>query len=64
MDDDDDEISFSVDPYDVLQEHDLNINRIFVAHNNLANAFEKATEALVKMNQRIDQLEQQIATPK
>jgi hypothetical protein len=58
---DDDEIEFSIDPYDVLQEHDLNINRLITAHNNLAKAFEKMTEALIHTNTRIDQIEQLLA---
>jgi ribosomal protein S15P/S13E len=36
----DDHLEFSVDPYDMLQEHDLLIQRLIKAHNEMARHFE------------------------
>ncbi len=65
MDDDDEDFMSDFDPFDLLQEHNLMINRLVKAHQGA----DKLTQALLKQNQtlidhlthtnkRIDSLEQ------
>ena len=65
MEDDDLEITF--DPYDLLQEHDLLIQRLIKSHNNqdkfirdLAKQHQEISEFLIKTNQRLTLLEDKI----
>lgn len=67
MDDDDDNFMGDFDPFDLLQEHNLLINRIIKAHNSgekvvsaLVKQNQELTNALVHTNTRIDNLEKLI----
>jgi len=48
----DDHLEFSVDPYDMLQEHELLIQRLIKAHNEMAKHFED----LVQQHQSVTHL--------
>lgn len=59
-----DDIEYSFDPYDMLQEHNLLINRLIKAHNaydkvvnELARQNVELTNYLVETNRRLELLE-------
>lgn len=63
----DDDLGISIDPYDLLQEHDLNIHRLIKANNNLdkfvrdlAKQHQEISEFLVQTNHRITLLEDEL----
>ena len=60
----DDGLEFSADPYDMLQEHDLNIQRLIKANNNfgqwveqMAKHQEQMAANLANMEARLKKLE-------
>jgi hypothetical protein len=66
---DDDELEFSVDPYDLLAEHDLHINRLIKAHNQsqklleeLARQHEQLSALLATQANRISKIEHLLET--
>jgi mevalonate kinase len=66
---DDDDLEFTVDPYDLLQEHDLNINRLIKAHNQshklleeMAMQHEQLSQLLSQQANRISKIEHLLET--
>ena len=65
----DDDIEFSIDPYDLLQEHDLQIHRLIKAHNQTSKMFEQMAQqhehmakALSDQQHRIQRIEHLVET--
>lgn len=49
------------DPLEVLQEHEDTLNKLIIAHNEVANLTEELSQQLINLNTRIDKLERFIA---
>lgn len=45
------------DPYAVLEEHEIKLNEVINAHNEVARLAENLAESIVRLNNRIDKLE-------
>ena len=65
----DDDLDFSIDPYDLLQEHDLLINRLVKAHNTshemletMAQQHEQMAAYVSAQQTRIQKLEKLVET--
>lgn len=61
-----DDMMSDFDPYDMLQEHNLLINRLINAHNKgdkliteMAKQQEQLTHCLIETNKRLERLERQ-----
>ena len=48
---DDDEFEVSIDPYDLLQEHDLMIQRLVRAHNESEKRITQLSQNLTSLNE-------------
>lgn len=48
---DDNEFEFSIDPYDLLQEHDLMIQRLIKAHNESEKRIVQLSQNQTKLNE-------------
>ena len=64
---DDEMFNTGFDPYEILQEHDVMINRLVKAHNagdtlirELTISNQKLSELLVHTNQRTEKLEEEL----
>lgn len=49
----DDDLEFSVDPYDLLQEHDLMIQRLIKANNTMGAMLEELTRQHADLTNQI-----------
>lgn len=48
------------DPYEVLEKHDMMLNELIEAHNNVARLQEDISVSIVKLDQRIDKIQRLI----
>lgn len=56
----DDGLEFSVDPYDMLQEHDLNIQRLIKANNNFGQWVEQMAKHQEQMAHQLNEQEKRL----